>query len=410
MVRNVAKMLVSQSIVNDYGNLFPFASSKEDMSKKSVTNFDTTNGVKIVSRSLGEKLRGAASYDEETGSNRPTLLILDDIDVMDSVRNVDIIDKNEQKINNETIGAMSKERARIIFLGNTILSDGIVRRFAANKADSEHWTVFRQPLYDGSGKIVWDFFTPAMIEKIRADEGEDAFMQNYLLIPKLLSGTPVFDMKQEFDIQKPYKEIQGFRLFLPPQDDLVIGIDIAEGGSKGDFSAISARNHQGKIVFQLKIRCSEEQLAMQLDFILTQYSEGEGANPRHYLGTIVPENNVGLAFINECKKYPWFQYVLKQRREDSVSQENLVQKYGFRTTAQSKDLIIREYRIALLRKEISITPELHEEMGTYQYDSLNRANAMAPYHDDLLMADMIALNAIIHEPFVAKYATKPVDV
>lgn len=123
MVRNVAKMLMNSSIVSDYGNLFPFSNAKEDMSKKSITNFDTTNGVKVVSRSLGEKLRGASSYDEDIGSSRPTLLVLDDIDVMDSVRNVDIINKNEAKINNETIGAMSKERARIIFLGNTILGD-----------------------------------------------------------------------------------------------------------------------------------------------------------------------------------------------------------------------------------------------------------------------------------------------
>lgn len=45
----------------------------------------------------------------------------------------------------------------------------------------------------------------------------------------MLSGTPVFDMKQEFKIQTPYAEIEGFKLFLPPQDDIVIGIDIAEG-------------------------------------------------------------------------------------------------------------------------------------------------------------------------------------
>ena len=121
MVRNVAKMLVSKSIITDYGNLFPFATAKEDMSKKSITNFDTTNGIKIVSRSMGEKLRGASFFDEETGSSRPTMLIIDDIDVMDSVRNTDIIDKNYSKLNNETIGAMSKERSRVIFLGNTIL-------------------------------------------------------------------------------------------------------------------------------------------------------------------------------------------------------------------------------------------------------------------------------------------------
>lgn len=57
-------------------------------------------------------------------------------------------------------------------------------------------------------------------------------MQNYLLIPKLLSGTSVFDMKQVYDIQQPIAHSNGFNIFLPVQDDLVIGIDIAEGGSK----------------------------------------------------------------------------------------------------------------------------------------------------------------------------------
>jgi len=109
-----------------------------------------------------------------------------------------------------------------------------------------------------------------------------------------------------------------------------------------------------------------------------------------------------LALINECKKYPWFQYVLKERKDDMASQENLVQKYGFRTTQQSKDMIIREYRGALYRKDITVSARLLSEMATYQYDENNRPNAVDPNHDDLLMADMIAWHGLIHEPFVAK--------
>jgi len=149
---------------------------------------------------------------------------------------------------------------------------------------------------------------------------------------------------------------------------------------------------------------NETILAQKLDFILA-YKE----NDLQYLGTIIPENNVGLAFINVCKAYPWFQYLLKQRKEDSP-EESLVQKYGFRTTKQSKDLIIREYRNALNSQEIWVTPELHSEIMTYQYDKDNSANAMSGYHDDLLMADMIAYNAVIHEPFVVKYQKPKVDV
>jgi hypothetical protein len=44
-------------------------------------------------------------------------LILDDIDVTDSVKNPDIIQKNYDKITGETFGAMTKEgKAQIYFL------------------------------------------------------------------------------------------------------------------------------------------------------------------------------------------------------------------------------------------------------------------------------------------------------
>lgn len=51
-VREVAKMLCKKSIVSDYGVLFPFDTKKEELAKKSMNNFETTNGVKIASKSL----------------------------------------------------------------------------------------------------------------------------------------------------------------------------------------------------------------------------------------------------------------------------------------------------------------------------------------------------------------------
>lgn len=137
------------------------------------------------------------------------MLILDDIDTTDSVLNKDIIDKNELKLREETIGAMSKTNARIIFLGNTIRTDGIVRRFAAKVVDdTQNWKYLKQALYDEHGKCVWgEFFTPENIEKIKSIE-MDAFDQNYLLIPKLTIGTTVFDPKQVQRIVYPYKTIE----------------------------------------------------------------------------------------------------------------------------------------------------------------------------------------------------------
>jgi hypothetical protein len=90
---------------------------KEDLKKKSLSNFETTNGVKISSKSLGQTLRGANTFSmEDEKSARPTLLILDDIDVSKSVENTDIIEKNYNKITGETISALDPLQRKIIFL------------------------------------------------------------------------------------------------------------------------------------------------------------------------------------------------------------------------------------------------------------------------------------------------------
>lgn len=410
-VTNLSRMLVNGSLVLDYGQVYPFSMKKEDFSKSWSTNFDTTNGVKVKAKALLEKLRWSNVYDEDSGTSRPDLLILDDIDTTDSVLNKDIIDKNELKLREETIGAMSKTNARIIFLGNTIRTDGIVRRFAAKVVDdTQNWKYLKQALYDEHGKCVWgEFFTPENIEKIKSIE-MDAFDQNYLLIPKLTIGTTVFDPKQVQRIVYPYKTIEWFELYKPPQDKLVIWVDIAEWWEKSDNSVIKARNRNGESVFEFAWQVDEVLLAQKLDFILTQYYEGEEHKKLFYLGTILIENNTGKAFINECKKYKWFQYVLKTRKIDgTLDSDDLVQKYWFHTTQQSKDLIIREFRNALYKDAIDVSYNTMKEIYTFVYDKQNRPNALAPNHDDRIMADMIAYHGVLSEPFVVEYSTKEVD-
>ena len=265
----------------------------------------------------------------------------------------------------------------------------------------------KYPIEQATRKMVWRRKRIETANALGEDWRSKFSEENPITIDDafISSGSGVFDMKQPFKIQQPTSTIEWFKIYLPVQDQLVIGVDIAEWGSKGDYSAISARNHNGQVAFQYKGRVSEVILAQKLDYILTQYKEDD----KCFMGTIQPENNVGLAFINECKKYDWFQYVLKSRQGDRAEWEDLIQKYGFRTTKQSKDLIIREYRMALYNQEISITPDLHSEMSTYQYDKENRANAIAPNHDDLLIADMIAYNAVLHEPWIVTYSVKPID-
>lgn len=189
-VHQVAKMLLDESIVQDYGVLFPLETKKEDLAKKSVSNFEATNGVKIESKSMGQTLRGANQYrrkkrgDLEAGKPaRPTLLFLEDIDVDKSVKNIDIIDANERKILTETIGAMDATKRQVILLGNVITEDGVVPRFIARYKGKKKWRIREQALFTESGICVWpEVFTPEVIEQLKIDEGS-GFDANYLLIP-----------------------------------------------------------------------------------------------------------------------------------------------------------------------------------------------------------------------------------
>ena len=124
---NIARNLLSPRLSDTYWKLFKLSwGSKEDLEKKSVSNFDTSNWVKVRAASLWE--------------------------------------------------------AKIYFLWNTINNDWIVPRFRKEKKGTKGWLVYHQPLII-EGEIQWDFFTEKTLDKIREDEWPVAFNQNYLLVP-----------------------------------------------------------------------------------------------------------------------------------------------------------------------------------------------------------------------------------
>ena len=217
------------------------------------------------------------------------------------------------------------------------------------------------------------------------------------------SGTTVFDPTAKYNIKQPIKMVEWWKLYQKPQDQLMIWVDMAEWWVKGDFSCISVRNKDREIVATYKAKVNEEILAKKLDFLF-KYDDLWG----NYVGNVLPENNIGLAFINECKKYDWFnERMLVERKNDKMMwEDNQIFKYWFRTTLKSKDLIIRQYRWALYKQDIDITDEIYSEILTYVYDKNNRPNAIAPNHDDMLMADMICYHWLLTEPNLLEYDEK----
>lgn len=212
-VREVAKILMNPAIVEDYGCIYPLNRKIEDLAKGGQSSFETTNGCKIESRGIGGTIRGANAWNKNGRKTRPTLLILDDIDVTKSVANERIIEQNYDKIVSETMGALDQTRRRVILLGNVINEDGVVPRF--KRTFSGMWDIFWQPLIDESGDCVWpERFTNEVIDKLRS-EGERAFGQNYLLIPFTWGDTIIKRTSIKYATTMP----QGARM--------VIGIDPA---------------------------------------------------------------------------------------------------------------------------------------------------------------------------------------
>jgi hypothetical protein len=123
-----------------------------------------------------------------------------------------------------------------------------------------------------------------------------------------------------------------------------------------------------------------------------------------YLGRIVPENNIWRLFIKECQAYHWSWRIHHEIRTDMTVQETReTNKYWFKTTKPSKDFIIRLFRWAIFREEIQVSEEIKSEIDTYQYDNNNRPNAIAPNHDDILMASMISYFAMTKIYWVIEY-------
>jgi len=276
--------------------------------------------------------------------------------------------------------------------GQTMMYDAQEKQLKENyELSDEQMNWRREKIHDANA--LWEDWYK-LFEQENPTTIEGAFVSSWVT---------VFDPSAKYNIKKPIKEIEGWKLYQKPQDKLLFWIDMAEWGVKGDFSAISVRNTDWEVVASYKAKVNEEILAKKLDWIFN-YWDLWG----FYLWNVLPENNVWLAFINECKKYAWFnERMLTERKNDKMMwEDNQIFKYWFRTTQKSKDLIIRQYRWALYKGEIDITDDLYAEILTYVYDKNNRPNAIAPNHDDLLMADMICYHWVLTEPNLLEYDTE----
>lgn len=145
----VIQLQTNKKLISDFGQMF-FSSNLRDQKsseKKSITEFITTNGVKVKSYSTGQSIRG-----EVFGEYRPDFVVLDDIETMKTV----VSDaKTRQVIDfiDECLSGLGSD-ANFLVLANRLAETGSVAYLEEKLKGLKNWRIRNIPLIDENG-LVW---------------------------------------------------------------------------------------------------------------------------------------------------------------------------------------------------------------------------------------------------------------
>lgn len=210
----------------------------------------------------------------------------------------------------------------------------------------------------------------------------------------LQSGSPVFEMAKVRDLEESLIDVpnkilrtdynDSLLIYHEPEfdGDYVIGADVASGGGE-DYSTFYVYDRINKrICAQFKQRLPVDRYAAILNKIGLEYNTALLA---------VESNNHGLAVLvqlNLTHKYPNLFC-----RYDLIDNEP-TQKLGWETNVKTKAVVIAGLDKAIRDDELTgFTSEFLQECYTYAYEPNGATNALDGYHDDLIMALAITLEA-----------------
>lgn len=161
----------------DYGDLV----GKEEWS---ATNFVTANGVKVLARGRGQRMRGLLHK-----NHRPDHVICDDYEDKKSSRNPRLVKEGIEYITETVIpglGGRGGIYATFIFLGNLFSNKCIAAKILDNKDDFGGWEkrIYRAIIDEETRTVLWpQYFSWEILMRIKKNIGTVAFKQEFLLYP-----------------------------------------------------------------------------------------------------------------------------------------------------------------------------------------------------------------------------------
>jgi phage terminase large subunit-like protein len=149
----------NQLIKQDYGEIkgkviedFTLQGDGEEWQKQNIV---LSNGVRILSRSRGQKVRGLRHL-----QHRPRLIVVDDPEDGEWVRTKENRDKTDRWLHSEIMPGMDARKGKIVVIGNLLHMDALLPRL---RSPGTNFKVLEFPLIrDGEGSRVERCTWPAM--------------------------------------------------------------------------------------------------------------------------------------------------------------------------------------------------------------------------------------------------------
>lgn len=257
----------------------------------------------------------------------------------------------------------------------------------------------------------WWGYTEEEIEEIRGRMNDPRrFAQEYGL-EFLASGRPVFDQRSVHkqrenvlrlgDIHPETKEAvfeyEGLRVYRKPEPGgmYVLGADVSEGVTGGDYSALTMFN-----------RLTGEEVAFFRGYIAPdKFGEMIDRWGRWYNNAlaVVEVNNHGLTTVTILKQKLYPSLYFRPSRFDAVASA-WSDKLGWKTTVMTRPLMIDDIGQALRDGTLIIhSKEILDEMNVFIYDKGNNMTAQEGFHDDGIFS-----LAVCYQGFKVLY-DKPLD-
>ncbi len=176
-IANIKEELENNPLIKqDYGNVkgkFVADWSLESEEEWQAKNMLLSNGVRILARSRGQKVRGLRHK-----QHRPKLVVVDDPEDLEWIRTKENRDKTERWLRGEVIPAIDEMTGRLVVIGNQLHTDALMARLKRDKT-------FKQLDYPlvKKGEIMWlaKYPNQAALDAQRDKVGLNAYQREYLL-------------------------------------------------------------------------------------------------------------------------------------------------------------------------------------------------------------------------------------